>query len=554
MHNKWLIAVACCWINALILGTGRLSPLLFVACLERYGADRGITSFPFILCYLLRTLSGPLTGYLGAKFGSKSVTIAGCFMAAFGVSACFFAEDILAINLLFGVVYGLGLGIGSSLLPAILSLHFHENLTMASGISYVGSSIGGAILPPVVSVLLNTYGVSGTLLIVGAIVLNTIPCAMLLGNPVASTQKNLEKEDSPSKTNDTTKLVQDNPDSSSVADTIVINGSSDQHLEPTSKLEGITNKAYETNSEDALSSNNFGLLRVKRRTSSVLDETPETPVLVSYTTGDSALTTSKFDRRPSRIPSSVFEITMATPVYLQYDSSKRVSVLHVGKSILTKLENPSEAEESGLGSLRIFYDPVFLVICFIQSAFCFYITVVWTVLIDYVRDKGIEQDKEIFFLVFPPIVDMFGRLFMGFVVDLGFMSETSFCSLGFLLLSLTCCMMVWSTTFGLMLFTTLTNAFVSGSAMITFPGMIVSFIDPKHRTMAMASRLIMYAPMGCAVSPSIVFFRDTLGSYNGFMYVLGFFNGVCFLLTYFIPHLARRRDTKKKLKEKGLNP
>ncbi|KAG8177335.1 hypothetical protein JTE90_018358 [Oedothorax gibbosus] len=553
MHNKWLIAVACCWINALILGTDRLSPLLFVACLERYGADRGITLFPFILCSLLMNLSGPLTGYLGAKFGSKSVTIAGCFMAAFGVSACFFAEDILAINLLF-VIYGLGVGIGSSLLPAILSLHFHENLTMAIGISYVGFSIGGAILPPVASVLLNTYGVSGTLLIVGAIVLNTIPGAMLLGNPVESTQQNVEIEDSSPTTNDTTKIEQDPPNSSFVADTIIINGSSDQHLEPTSKLEGITNKAYETNSEDALSSNNFGLLRVKRRTSSVLDETPETPVLVSYTTGDSALTTSKFDRRPSRRPSSVFEITLATSVYLQHDSSKRVSVLHVGKSILSKPENRSETQESGLGSFQIFCDLVFWVICFIQSAFMFYVKVGGFVLIDYVRDKGIEQDKEIFFLVFPAIVGMFGRLFMGFVVDLGFMSETSFCSLGFLLLSLTCCMMVWFSTFRLMLFAALTSAFVSGSVIITFPGMIVSFIDPKHRTMAMASRLILFAPMGCTVSPSIAFFRDTFFSYNGFFYVLGFFNGVCVLLTYFIPHLARRRDTKKKLKENGLNP
>ncbi|KAG8174423.1 hypothetical protein JTE90_006653 [Oedothorax gibbosus] len=311
MHNKWLIALACCWINSLILGTGRLSPLLFVACLERYGADRGITLFSFILCTLLMNLSGPLTGYLGAKFGSKSVTLAGCFMAAFGVSACFFAEDILAINLLFGVVHGLGVGIGCSLLDAILSLHFHENLTMAIGMASVGSSIGGAILPPVASALLNTYGVSGTLLIVGAIVLNTIPGAMLLGNPVESTQQNVEKEDSSPTKNDTTKTEQDPPNSSFVADTIIINGTSDQHLEPTSKLEGITNKAYETNSEDDLSLKIFGLLRVKRRTSSVLDETPETPVLVSYTTGDSALTTSKSDRRPSRRPSSVFEITMA---------------------------------------------------------------------------------------------------------------------------------------------------------------------------------------------------------------------------------------------------
>lgn len=56
--ESWGIAVASIVVNFLILGPARLSGVLFVAIMERYGVDRKQASLPFTVCYVLRTLPG----------------------------------------------------------------------------------------------------------------------------------------------------------------------------------------------------------------------------------------------------------------------------------------------------------------------------------------------------------------------------------------------------------------------------------------------------------------------------------------------------------------
>ncbi|GIY21804.1 uncharacterized protein CEXT_84741 [Caerostris extrusa] len=143
--NSWMVVFACSCVNFMVLGMARLAPILFVDCIERYQTQRNHASFPFVLCYLVRTLS-----------------------------------DITAITIFWGCIYGLGFGFGSSLLPAILSTHFKENLTTATGIAYVGSSVGATILPLIADVALKTYGLSGTFLILGGLTLNSAAMAILL--------------------------------------------------------------------------------------------------------------------------------------------------------------------------------------------------------------------------------------------------------------------------------------------------------------------------------------------------------------------------------------
>ncbi|CAL1292775.1 unnamed protein product [Larinioides sclopetarius] len=51
-------------------------------------------------------LTGPLIGYLGDKFGLKTVIILGCLLSSVVVGGCFFAEDIVTITILWGVAFG----------------------------------------------------------------------------------------------------------------------------------------------------------------------------------------------------------------------------------------------------------------------------------------------------------------------------------------------------------------------------------------------------------------------------------------------------------------
>ncbi|GFS30811.1 uncharacterized protein TNIN_239311 [Trichonephila inaurata madagascariensis] len=75
--------------------------------MARYDTGRKQASLPFILGYTIRNVSGPLIGYLGNRFGLITVTVLGCLLSTVGVGACFFAENIVAVILLWGIIYGI---------------------------------------------------------------------------------------------------------------------------------------------------------------------------------------------------------------------------------------------------------------------------------------------------------------------------------------------------------------------------------------------------------------------------------------------------------------
>ncbi|GBN28041.1 hypothetical protein AVEN_83701-1, partial [Araneus ventricosus] len=185
-------AVTCSFIFGILMGTPRLSSLLFVASMTRFGVDRQRASFPFFLCYTIRNASGPLIGYLGGKFGLKNVIILGCLLSSIAVGGCFFAEDIVTITILWGVAFGFSFGLGVALLPQVLSLHFSSHLDKAVGVNVGGECIASFLLTLLTEFLLKTYGLSGTFLILSGVVLHSIPAAMLIQIPNQKTGQNEE--------------------------------------------------------------------------------------------------------------------------------------------------------------------------------------------------------------------------------------------------------------------------------------------------------------------------------------------------------------------------
>ena len=64
---------------------------------------------------------------------------------------------------------GIGIGLVTNLLPAIISQYFDKERAIACGISYAGSTLGAFIFPLFIEWLLTIYGLSGTLLLMGGI-------------------------------------------------------------------------------------------------------------------------------------------------------------------------------------------------------------------------------------------------------------------------------------------------------------------------------------------------------------------------------------------------
>ncbi|GFU31225.1 uncharacterized protein TNCV_1742201 [Trichonephila clavipes] len=138
---------------------------------------------------------GPLIGYFGTKFQVQSVIIWGTVLASFAVGSCYFAEDIYIVITLWGVVYAFGFGMATISIPEVLAQNFDEYLTNANGLAFSGECIGGSLLPPLLVVYLDTYGLSGAFFILFGLTSTSIPAALLL-NPKYHQQRTTISEKS----------------------------------------------------------------------------------------------------------------------------------------------------------------------------------------------------------------------------------------------------------------------------------------------------------------------------------------------------------------------
>nr|XP_042901760.1 monocarboxylate transporter 12-like [Parasteatoda tepidariorum] len=177
---SWVVALAGSLISLLVSCPVRLGAQIFVSLLDRYDTTRKEASFPFVLAAFLRGVSGPFAGAFGDRIGLQGVTIFGCLLCSVGVGGCFFVEDVMTINICLGVIFGIGYGWSCALIPEIINQHFKKHRSIAYGITSSGGGLGSFFFPPILDLILKKFGVSGTFLIMAALLLNSVPAAMLL--------------------------------------------------------------------------------------------------------------------------------------------------------------------------------------------------------------------------------------------------------------------------------------------------------------------------------------------------------------------------------------
>ncbi|GBN55175.1 Monocarboxylate transporter 9 [Araneus ventricosus] len=179
----WVVAFSACIISFIMAGLGRMSGILYVAFIETFEVDRKAASTPFSVRSSTRNLLGPIVGILGQKYGVRAVTITGGVLATVSGAVCFFAPDIIWITILWGGLNGIGTALTVTLPQVVIGQYFVKHATTASGLAFSGGCVGSFVFPVLLEQLLLKYGMQGTFLIVGAIIMHTIPAAMILRKP-----------------------------------------------------------------------------------------------------------------------------------------------------------------------------------------------------------------------------------------------------------------------------------------------------------------------------------------------------------------------------------
>ncbi|CAN7998552.1 unnamed protein product [Ixodes hexagonus] len=186
--RSWVVAFGCCWINFFSALMYKSSGVVYVGVLQALDVSREEASWPLTLLTVFIFATGPVAGVLALYLDIWKISLCGCLLSSLAVCACFYADSIVYLMVCLGVIQGFGLGL-LTLHNVIINQHFEKHRATASGISYAGPTLASLVYPPVIQVLFDEFGLRGSLLLFGGIMLNAVAGAFLQRPPPSEAVK-----------------------------------------------------------------------------------------------------------------------------------------------------------------------------------------------------------------------------------------------------------------------------------------------------------------------------------------------------------------------------
>jgi MFS family permease len=150
-----------------------------------FGVSRGTASLPYMLTMLGLAGGGIIMGRLADRFGITTPLTFGAIMLGVGYVAGSLVQNMWQFVLVQGLLIG-GLGGSSTFGPLVadISLWFTRRRGIAVALVASGNYVAGAVWPPILTGVIETYGWRQTYVGIGAICVVTIlPLILLMRRP-----------------------------------------------------------------------------------------------------------------------------------------------------------------------------------------------------------------------------------------------------------------------------------------------------------------------------------------------------------------------------------
>ncbi|XP_076298251.1 monocarboxylate transporter 12 [Lasioglossum baleicum] len=440
----WVVLTSALLVNFLIPGTVKSFGVLFVEFLHVFKASSTAASWMPALCYFLYNSLGPLSSILSTRYSYKTVTIIGGAFAACGMMSSYFANSVSYLYVSYGLMVGIGAGLTFPPTVYIVTAYFEKLRGVANGLCISGSAIGTIVLPPFLQYLLDCFGYRGAVLIMGAITLNTLVCALLY-HPVEEHMIEVPVEEGID--NDALSIDEPALDKKKETATTVDNETEtndDKVLDKEEKLENESSRTVDDSKEDQCSE--------CRNESSLEDKEKEVEKESTFSTNDENFTKEKGSglnyenanvlRRESAISeTSVTDIKNGSPGLKRYseiiikDEKGRKSPRKnlgesseksVSKVSLSKVEEPEKSEKSEKShffDLSVLKDPIYLVILISNTTSAISNTNFMILLPSYAISQGFDKNSSALLLSVVSVFDLVGRISGASLSDINFVPK-----------------------------------------------------------------------------------------------------------------------------------
>ncbi|KAH7967106.1 hypothetical protein HPB49_022697 [Dermacentor silvarum] len=158
----------------------RSSGILLVGLVSSFRISREQAAWPFEICTTINCMQGFTVGVMVRYWDTRALNIGATLVASVCAIACFISNTPTAYIVFIGIGFGAGTGLMVPTNVVVLHRYFDKYRTSASGLSFAGAALSSILLPPLIGKLLDLYGLQGTMLIIGALVLNTMVGAIAL--------------------------------------------------------------------------------------------------------------------------------------------------------------------------------------------------------------------------------------------------------------------------------------------------------------------------------------------------------------------------------------
>lgn len=166
--NRWGIAIAA-FCMQLALGAVYAWSVFLKPVISAYKVSQSQANLTFSLALLALGVTAGFGGYFNSRFGPRTIATAAGLIYGIGIFlAGFSAPNLFFLYLAYGIIGGIGLGLGYIVALAMLIKWFPDRRGFITGLAVAGFGGGAALTGPVAAnFLLPPYGLGATLRILG---------------------------------------------------------------------------------------------------------------------------------------------------------------------------------------------------------------------------------------------------------------------------------------------------------------------------------------------------------------------------------------------------
>jgi MFS transporter, OFA family, oxalate/formate antiporter len=168
--NRWLIALSAVGIH-ISIGSVYAWSVFTKPLQQEMGWGLKEISFTFSLAILFLGLSAAFLGHFVEKYGPRAAgTLCALFFGAgmAGAGLAIHLDSLLFLYLSYGMIAGIGLGVGYITPVSTLVKWFPDRRGLATGLAIMGFGFAALISSPIINHFIETYGISNTFYILGA--------------------------------------------------------------------------------------------------------------------------------------------------------------------------------------------------------------------------------------------------------------------------------------------------------------------------------------------------------------------------------------------------